>query len=840
MFQSLRAEERQVLPLERYQDMKNTMLLAGLMSCVISAALGQTNLISDGGFESPNGALWWQISGLGAGIKDNPAVAYDGTGYLALGGASAGSLQAAYQTITLPANTVAATLSYYYDVYSSSQNSSDVLGVFIAFANGTEAAQVDEETGANSAGGEGPGFYQFMTFDLTPWTGQTIEIVFQALSSAETFFNIDDVAVWVETTADIPSNDYFTNRTDLTGTSVTVQGNNTFATTEPGEPKIKGFPGNNSLWWSWTAASSGTLSLSTYASSFPNLLAVYTGASVTSLTQVAAAVSANESGNPAQLIFPVNAGTQYQIAVDGYDGSYGSVELALAFEVDATPPAVSFSSPAANATLTNSTVVVKGTAKDNVAVMAVEYRLENVAGTNAYQPATGTNNWSATITNLLPGLNTVRVFAIDTSSNLSPTKARSFTYAVVMPLLLTTNGSGTLKLNSNSGTLLELNQPYTITATPANGYIFANWTDNAGNILTNTAKYSFTMTAGLQLEANFVTNRFPSLAGTYAGLFADTDSFSPAGAGFFSAALTGKGGLTAQLQLAGSTYRFSGPLLPSGAYSNSVAGPGGKPLTLQLQLDLGGSQGLTGTVSNSAWSAGLTAYLAVSKTGLPQAGKKYTLVMPGAVDPSTGPGGYSFGTLSVNTSGTVTFSGVLGDGTKVTASSAVVGSGRWPLYLSPAAYAGEGLVWGWVGFPTNSADAETVGSLSWLKQRGAPATLYPNGFVFNGGVPVMESLYSYTSGRRVLNWTNGLLELDWGNSSPGLTNAVMLGANNKLSGTNKLSLTLTTASGLFQGTVPAGGKNNISVSGVLLQGNNAGYGLFLSPTNSGSVYLGPE
>jgi hypothetical protein len=679
-----------------------------------------------------------------------------------------------------------------------------------------------------------------MTFDLTPWTGQTIEIVFQALSSAETFFNIDDVAVWVETTADIPSNDYFTNRTDLTGTSVTVQGNNTFATTEPGEPKIKGFPGNNSLWWSWTAASSGTLSLSTYASSFPNLLAVYTGASVTSLTQVAAAVSANESGNPAQLIFPVNAGTQYQIAVDGYDGSYGSVELALAFEVDATPPAVSFSSPAANATLTNSTVVVKGTAKDNVAVMAVEYRLENVAGTNAYQPATGTNNWSATITNLLPGLNTVRVFAIDTSSNLSPTKARSFTYAVVMPLLLTTNGSGTLKLNSNSGTLLELNQPYTITATPANGYIFANWTDNAGNILTNTAKYSFTMTAGLQLEANFVTNRFPSLAGTYAGLFADTDSFSPAGAGFFSAALTGKGGLTAQLQLAGSTYRFSGPLLPSGAYSNSVAGPGGKPLTLQLQLDLGGSQGLTGTVSNSAWSAGLTAYLAVSKTGLPQAGKKYTLVMPGAVDPSTGPGGYSFGTLSVNTSGTVTFSGVLGDGTKVTASSAVVGSGRWPLYLSPAAYAGEGLVWGWVGFPTNSADAETVGSLSWLKQRGAPATLYPNGFVFNGGVPVMESLYSYTSGRRVLNWTNGLLELDWGNSSPGLTNAVMLGANNKLSGTNKLSLTLTTASGLFQGTVPAGGKNNISVSGVLLQGNNAGYGLFLSPTNSGSVYLGPE
>jgi hypothetical protein len=830
--------------------MKNTMFLAGLMSCVVSAALGQTNLILDGGFESPNGALWWQISGLGAGIKDNPAAAYDGTGYLALGGASAGSLQAAYQTITLPANTVAATLSYYYNVYSSSQSSSDVLGVFIAFANGTEAAQVDEETGANSAGGEGPGYYQFMSFfDLTPWTGQTIEIVFQALSSAETFFNIDDVAVWVETTADIPSNDYFTNRTVLTGTSVTVQGNNTFATTESGEPRIRGFSGNNSLWWSWTATGSGTLSLSTYASSFPNLLAVYTGSSLSNLTQVAAAVSANESGNPAQLIFPVNAGTQYQIAVDGYDGSYGIVELALAFEVDTTPPSVSFSAPAANAVLTNSTVVVKGTAKDNVAVMAVEYRLENAAGTNAYQPAAGTNNWSATVTNLLPGLNTVRVFAIDTSSNLSRTMARSFTYAVVTPLVVKTNGNGTLKLSSNSGTLLVLNKTYTITATPANGYLFADWTDNAGNILTNTPKLSFKMTTGLELQANFVTNRFPSLAGTYAGLFADTDSFSPASAGSFSASVNGKGSLTAQVQLAGGAYRFSGSLSPYGAYSNSVAGPDGKPLTLQLQLDLGGSQGLTGTVSNSAWSAGLTAYLAVSKTGLAQAGKKYTLVVvspqPGGL--STEPIGHGFGTLSVNTSGTIAFSGMLGDGTKVTASSVVVGSGQWPLYLSPSAYAGKGLAWGWLSFVTNGAGRDVAGWLSWLKEPGLAGALYPKGFEFTNGVQVLGSLYSYTSGARVLNWTNGVIELVGGNFyqpdtlSPGLTNGVTLEASNKLVGTNKLSLTLTTASGLFQGTVPVTGTmTGISVSGVLLQGHNAGYGLFLGATNSGTVYLGPE
>lgn len=449
--------------------MKNTMLLAGLMSCVMSAALGQTNLIVDGSFEllnevGPNGVGGWEISQMAPGIRFSPAVAYDGSYYLALGGN--GYLQTAYQTITIPTNTVAATLRYYYNVYSPSQDSSDQFVAFIAYSTGAEAAQVDEETGANYSGGEGPAYYQLMTFDLTPWTGQTIEIGFQASASLATVFNIDDVAVWVETTADIPPNDYFTNRTVLTGTSLTVQGNNTFATTEPGEPGIKGNPPANSLWWSWTAASSGTLSLSTYASSFPNLLAVYTGSSISNLTQVAAAVSADESGNPAQLVFPVNAGAQYQIAVDGYEGAYGIVELALSFEIDTKPPSVSISWPAANAVLTNSTVIVKGTAKDNVAVAAVEYRLENAAGTNAYQLASGTNNWSATITNPLPGLNTVRVFAIDTSSNLSPAKARSFTYAVVTPLVVTTNGNGTLKPNNYNGAALKLNEPYTITATP--------------------------------------------------------------------------------------------------------------------------------------------------------------------------------------------------------------------------------------------------------------------------------------------------------------------------------------------------------------------------------------
>jgi len=506
---------------------------------------------------------------------------------------------------------------------------------------------------------------------------------------------------------------------------------------------------------------------------------------------------------------------------------------------DLTPPTLSISQPQTNQQVTTSTLTITGTANDDVEVAAVWCQLDG----GAWFQAVGGFNWTAVVRLANPGQNTLSAYAVDGSGKTSATNTVHFHYSTALTLRATGYGSISPTYQGQS---LVIGKSYTTTAKPAAGYLFVNWTDGAGNILGTTPKLTFTMANGLTLWANFIPNPFIPRAGTYAGLFADTNNFSAASAGAISATLTGQGSLSAQLQLAGSTYRFSGSLSPSGAYSNSIPGPGGNPLTVQLQLDLSGSQGMTGSVGNPTWTAGLAAYLPVSKTNLVEAGKNYTLMIPGAADPSTAPGGYGFGTLGVSASGTVKFSGMLGDGTKVTASTVVAGSGQWPLCVS--LYSGKGLVWGWVSFVTNSTDQETVGQLTWLKPAGAPGALYPNGFT--NGVQVMESLYAYTNGKPVLNWPQGagVIELDGGLSS-GLTNAVTLGANNKLSGTNKLSLTLTTASGLFQGTVPVNGsKSGVAISGVLLRGSNAGYGLFLGasqggilrPSQSGSVYLGPD
>jgi len=53
-----------------------------------------------------------------------------------------------------------------------------------------------------------------------------------------------------------PTNDLFASRTSVTGTNVTIQDDDTLATTEPGEPNV-GPSWGASLWYEWTAPSNG-------------------------------------------------------------------------------------------------------------------------------------------------------------------------------------------------------------------------------------------------------------------------------------------------------------------------------------------------------------------------------------------------------------------------------------------------------------------------------------------------------------------------------------------------------------------------------------------------------
>ncbi len=126
-----------------------------------------------------------------------------------------------------------------------------------------------------------------------------------------------------------PANDSFAARTVLAACPVPViNASNQNATKEFGEPSHAGNAGGASVWYEWTPAASGSVTIDTIGSNFDTLLAVYTGAAVNALTPVA---SNNDILNPTDLqsrvTFSAVAGTSYKIAVDGAGGAQGLYNL---------------------------------------------------------------------------------------------------------------------------------------------------------------------------------------------------------------------------------------------------------------------------------------------------------------------------------------------------------------------------------------------------------------------------------------------------------------------------------------------------------------------------------
>ena len=140
-----------------------------------------------------------------------------------------------------------------------------------------------------------------------------------------------------------PANDDFAQRIELTGASLVATGTTAYATSEPGEPT----PGN-SVWWAWTAPASGPVTIALTQAENYAYLTVYSGGSLSNLTQVAQLVN-DDVWLPRWLTFNAQAGTNYKIAALSYGGP-------IAFRVAMSqPPAVILRSP------TNESVVLFGT-----------------------------------------------------------------------------------------------------------------------------------------------------------------------------------------------------------------------------------------------------------------------------------------------------------------------------------------------------------------------------------------------------------------------------------------------------------------------------------------------
>ena len=123
-----------------------------------------------------------------------------------------------------------------------------------------------------------------------------------------------------------PLNDAFGSAIQLVGSQVTRTGDsNVGATKQTGEPDHAGNAGGVSVWYRWTPASSGSVTIDTTGSGFDTLLAIYTGSAVGSLTSVAFNDDEDQPHNvlTSRISFQASGGTTYRIAVDGYKPTNG-------------------------------------------------------------------------------------------------------------------------------------------------------------------------------------------------------------------------------------------------------------------------------------------------------------------------------------------------------------------------------------------------------------------------------------------------------------------------------------------------------------------------------------
>ena len=96
----------------------------------------------------------------------------------------------------------------------------------------------------------------------------------------------------------------------------------------------------------------------------------------------------------------------------------------------------------ADGTRTATVVNLSVSATDNVAVAGVYCSLSNAIVNTGFAMATTTNNWANWSTNvvLVPGTNTIRAYAVDTSGNISATNSVNIVYILSATLTVKTTG----------------------------------------------------------------------------------------------------------------------------------------------------------------------------------------------------------------------------------------------------------------------------------------------------------------------------------------------------------------------------------------------------------------
>jgi uncharacterized repeat protein (TIGR03803 family) len=419
----------------------------------------------------------------------------------------------------------------------------------------------------------------------------------------------------------------------------------------------------------------------------------------------------------------------FSIKVTGHDKESFSQAFSLTIEV---PPTLTIKSPKAAEKVTTPTWNVSGTASSTVSGVEGVYVRVNGGPWTLAQTANSFANWSVPNFPLPADADVLSAYAVDFLGNFSKTNSVKFEYYVTGPLIVTTNGDGTFTPKDN-GKDLQIGATFVITAKPARGSTFVDWTDGSGkNVLTNKPGLKFVMASNLMLIANFATaprfalvdepartvarpdKRFQQSAGTYTGLFAPLgDARQITNSGAIRLTLTESGLFSGKLTFGGESLPFSGSFDASGA-ARIILAREKIDLTAALQLD-SAHQSVSGELTDGGFLARIAAYRGGFGAIDPAGNYKgtYRVVLTGAND-SSAPLSAS-GTVTVDELGNVFFAATLPDGSHASQMSAISREGYWPLYL-PLHWthgAESGTLWAWDQI-TNGTVHSLPASATWI------------------------------------------------------------------------------------------------------------------------------
>jgi len=499
---------------------------------------------------------------------------------------------------------------------------------------------------------------------------------------------------------------------------------------------------------------------------------------------------------------------------------------------ESVPPRVIIRGPANGSRLLTNNPVLFGTASDNIAVAQVLVAVNS----DDYQQADGTTSWAMQL-NLDAGPNTIKVKAVDTSGNESAIATWTLTYIQSSQISVSINGSGFVAPNLD-GRIIEIGQRCVMTAIPAAGYVFNGWT---GDINSGSQALVFTMQQDLSLQANFIPNPFIPVMGLYNGLVT-TDQPDIDHEGSFRATVTSSGAFIALLYLGRQVFSVSGKFTGDGDYSTTINRAG---ISYQIILHLDVSQNsdqMTGTINDGSVTATISSdrWTWNGRTNPAPAGR-YTVLIPGGDSPDQ-PQGPGYGTVTITTSGTVSFTGRLSDGTSISRATYLAKDGSWPFFSWTSGFES---ALGQITVEDIPGSSDMDGEITWFRRQSA-SPIYRNGFTIQSSL--VGSLFSPAlRGNNALtldsNPDNVSVAIGGADISGEVDFAGTLDQFNRFVADDTGSLMrfrviLSTGNGMMSGTFldPATGRL-VSFQGITFQKQNIAAGFWLGSLLSGYTII---